>query len=154
MLKNDKNRTKTRIAVYLIGVQANTILLGKRKNTQHMDQHWSLPAGHVFEGESCTDAILREAYEECGLRLSKDNIKLVGAMHQFSDPFDYTNYIFLADLQGLQIINQEPDKCESLTFFDQNNLPSPMSEYVKFIIQQSLQTHGQWVAEYGWKKVT
>lgn len=149
-MKNDKARNKTRIAVYLIALQGQTILLSKRKNTEHMDGHWSLVAGHVYEGESCTRAMVREAQEECGLFLNANDLKLVGAMHHYSAPFDYTNFIFSVDLQGQQPKNLEPEKCDALEFYTIENLPSPMVQYVVEIIRKSmLTTH--WISEFGWE---
>src|SRR3990167_2117884 len=109
---NDKNRTKTRIAVYLIGIKSGKILLGKRINATHMNEHWSLPAGHVFEGESVKNAMIREAYEECGVHLPCNDLIMIGALHQFSDPYDYANYIFRVNMSGYQVSNMEPNKCE------------------------------------------
>lgn len=39
----------------------------------------ALPGGHIEEGESLHEAVLREVYEETGLRIS--NPKLVGVKH-------------------------------------------------------------------------
>ncbi len=145
----DKNRTKTRIAVYLIGTKNNKILLGKRINAQHMNEHWSLPAGHVFEGESASNAMIREAYEECGIHLKNENFTIIGALHQFSDPYDYVNYIFKVDMSDFQIINMEPDKCEELAFFDINQLPQPIAPYIQEIITTSVHATIPWITEIG-----
>jgi len=148
-MSTDKNRTKTRIAVYLIGMRDHSILLGKRINAQHMNNHWSLPAGHVMESESIIDAIIRECSEEIGISLCKSDLHLVGSLHQFSDPYDYANYIFKVDLSPYNPVNSEPEKCESLDFFDINNLPEPMAPYIKFIIDNSTKTDLPWIKEIG-----
>lgn len=150
-IPNDKDRTKTRIAVYLIGMRGDTILLGKRKNTGHMDGCWSLVAGHVAEGESATRAIIREAEEECGIRLSSDELQLMGAMHHFSDPFDYVLFTYFVDLNSHQPENKEPLKCETLEFHSIHALPTPMNDYILEIIQKSI-AGKIWVSEYGWKE--
>ena len=148
-MSHDKNRTKTRVAVYLIGIQGNRILLGKRINATHMNEHWSLPAGHVFEGESAKHAMIREAYEECRLVLQDHDLIAIGALHQFSEPFDYANYIFKVNLSGHQIINQEPSKCERLDFFDIDNLPYPIASYIQEIIKKSFHATHPWIDEIG-----
>lgn len=152
-MSSDKNRRNTRIAVYLVGLANNRILLGKRKNSIHMNGYWSLPAGHVYEYESCINAIKREALEECGLSLSDDDLRLSGAMHHLSPPFDYINYIYTADITGRTIINKEPEKCEQLDFFDLNCLPSPMADYIQYIIQQATTHQSYWISEYGWDNI-
>ncbi|MFA5998790.1 MAG: NUDIX domain-containing protein [Candidatus Babeliales bacterium] len=146
-MNNDKNRTKTRIAAYLIGLKDNKILLGKRINTDHLNEHWSLPAGHVFEGESAKNAMIREAYEECGIHLQPNDLKAVGAFHHFSDPYDYANYIFKADLSNHSIINTEPEKCAQLEFFDLKQLPSPIAPYIQYVIEKSALTTEPWIDE-------
>ncbi len=148
-MSHDKNRTKTRIAVYLIGIKNNQILLGKRINAKHMNEHWSLPAGHVFEGESARNAMMREAYEECGVRLEFDNLKMIGAFHQFSDPYDYANYIFRVDMSEFNVVNMEPDKCEQLNFFDIDKLPQPIAPYIQDVIQKSFHAIIPWIDEIG-----
>jgi len=147
----DKKREKTRIAVYLLGKRGDTVLLAKRKNTGHMDGHWSLVAGHVFEGESSTQALLREAQEECGISLDASDLRLIGAMHHYSDPFDYVNFIFEADLTNHEPVNKEEHKCETLEFYPINQLPVPMSEYILQIIQESFSDKDHWICEFGWK---
>ncbi len=147
--QTDKDRHKTRIAVYLIGIRGETILLAKRQNTGHMDGCWSLVAGHVREGESSTHALIREVQEECGLHLNADEVTLVGAMHHYSPPFDYIQIAFLADLNAKEPQNLEPYKCEQLAFHPLDKLPNPMEEYIVTIIKQSV-SGNLWVSEYGW----
>ncbi len=147
-MKSDKHRTHTRIAVYLVGIKDNHVLLGKRKNTDFMNNCWSLPAGHVNEYETCLQAIVREIQEECGVTLHSKNLELKGSMHHFSGDFDYINYIFLADLSNYVVVNSEPEKCEMLQFFSINNLPMPMYDYIRYIIQMTLYSKSAWIAEY------
>jgi 8-oxo-dGTP diphosphatase len=150
MQKSDKNRTKTRVAVYLVLMENGRVLLGKRQNTGHMDGYWGLPAGHVYEQESCLAAIMRETQEECGLDLSLLNLSLIGAMHHKSGEFDYLNYIFRTELGVQKVANLEPFKCAQLKFFSPNYLPEPIDDYIKFIIQKSCFSTAPWIAEYGW----
>jgi len=149
-MNNDKNRVKTRIAVYLVAFQDKKVLLGKRKNTGHMDGHWSLVAGHAYEGEPCTQAMIREAKEECDLFFGVSDLKLVGAMHHYSAPFEYVNFIFSVDLDNQKPKNLEPDKCEALEFYSIENLPSPMPNYVLEIIKRTA-SKKSWVSEFGWE---
>ena len=146
---NDKNRIKTRIAVYAIIIKNNRILLGKRINATHMNNHWSLPAGHVAEGESAKHAMIRELQEECGLHLQPYELQAIGALHQFSDPYDYANYIFKINLSDHTIMNMEPLKCERLEFFDIDNLPKPIAPYIQEIIKKSFDATQPWIDEVG-----
>jgi len=149
-LVNDKKRERTRIAVYLMGMRGDAVLLAKRQNTGHMDGHWSLVAGHVYEGESATQALLREVKEECGIDLSPDAIKLIGAMHHYSHPYDYVNFIFSADLTHHEPINKEEHKCEMLAFHSVHELPDPLVHYVQEMIKQNMNAQNFWICEFGW----
>lgn len=150
MIMNDRNRTKTRIAVYLVGLRQDKILLGKRKNADFLNEHWSLVAGHVYEGESCINAIIRETQEECGIALQPHELKLIGAMHHNSLPYDYMNFIYTADLTNHNPVNAEEEKCESLDFFPLSKLPDPIAPYVLDIIKKSCKNE-YWIAEVGWE---
>lgn len=150
MSMNDKDRTQTRIAAYLIGTRGDAVLLGKRQNTGHMDGCWSLIAGHVREKEPCTQAIIREFEEECGVKLKPEELTLIGAMHHNSPPYDYVNFIFHVDLTHHVPQNLEPHKCAILEFHDAASLPKPMEKYIIEIIQKSIPYKGLWVSECGW----
>jgi len=54
------------------------IILIKRKYEPH---GWAIPGGIVDDGESCEDAVVREAKEETGL-----DVKIVRQFHVYSDP--------------------------------------------------------------------
>lgn len=149
-MNSDKQRTKTRVAAYLVGLRNNAILLGKRKNAVHMNGFWSLPAGHVTEEESAMNAIIREAKEECDLDLSPNDLKLVGAMHHLSPPYVYINFIFKADLSNHKPKNMEPHKCELLSFHQLDQLPVPMEAYIKDIIMGTASQDTCRIIEYGW----
>lgn len=150
MSMNDKNRKHTRIAVYAIGTRGESILLGKRKNTGHMDGCWSLIAGHVAEGESSSRAMIRELEEECGVRVALHELSLIGSMHHKSPPYDYVNYIFHVDLMNHEPENREEEKCEQLAFHQVQALPAPIEPYIREIIQKSVPYTGVWACEYGW----
>lgn len=49
----------------------NKVLILKR--SEHIDKHpgeWDLPGGHIIEGEDMQDGLLREVWEETGLRIN------------------------------------------------------------------------------------
>jgi 8-oxo-dGTP diphosphatase len=147
---SDKTRTKTRLSVNLVALRGNKVMLGKRKNTGHMDGYFSLPAGHVFEFETCFHAMTREAKEECGVSLTEKDLTLVGVMHHNSPPFDYVHFAFTADLTNHVPVNMEPHKCESWKFFRLDDLPSPIDPYIKKLLEMREGNTNPFL-EYGWK---
>mgnify|MGYP003307085669 CR=1 FL=1 len=61
-------------AVHLILIKEDKILIQKRKGSKLWPGYYALPAGHVDEGENQYDAIIREAQEELGILINKNDI--------------------------------------------------------------------------------
>ena len=72
-----KERHKEVPASYLVLIKGGKILLQRRFNTGYMDGKYSLPAGHVDEGESFGKCIAREAKEEIGVDVDIKDLKFV-----------------------------------------------------------------------------
>jgi 8-oxo-dGTP pyrophosphatase MutT (NUDIX family) len=68
------DRFKLKAAVYLILVRDNSILLSRRMHTGWQDGNYSLPSGHLDEGESVVSAMIREAEEEIRIKLKSNSI--------------------------------------------------------------------------------
>src|SRR5687768_5867311 len=73
------------IDIHLLLVQGHRILLGQRQNTGFGDGLFHLPAGHLEEGETVVNALIREAYEELGIRIKPDYVSLLLVLHQRSN---------------------------------------------------------------------
>lgn len=59
----------------------NKVLLLHRTNTKNFSGLYAIPGGTVEKGESITDACLREAEEELGLKVKKSDLKFLKASH-------------------------------------------------------------------------
>jgi 8-oxo-dGTP diphosphatase len=126
-------------ASYLILTKNNKILLLKRFNTGYEDGNYSLIAGHVENGETFTDTIIREAEEEAGIIVQRKNLKVVHIMHRKSHSGpknERVDVFFTTKAWSGKIINKEPRKCEELAWFDLNNLPSNTIKYVKHVLAE------------------
>lgn len=134
-----KERHKGVPAAYLILIKDGKILLQRRFNTGFEDGNYSLPAGHVDKGETFMQCIIREAKEEIGIDLKKEDLKFANMMHRFSgvewgDEGYRIDAFFTADKWEGEIEIKEPNKCDDLSWFDLNNLPSNLIPYVKQVI--------------------
>ena len=88
------SRLKMRVAVNLILEIDNKFLLLRRYNTGYADGQYSVVAGHVDGNETIISAMQREALEEAGINIDKNDLKIVEVMHRKSDDesIDYFLY--------------------------------------------------------------
>jgi 8-oxo-dGTP pyrophosphatase MutT (NUDIX family) len=139
-----------RAAVYLILRRQEEVLLARRCNTGFQDGNYSLVAGHVEAGESVTAALIREAYEEAGIVLSRGAIQFVHLMHRKSeDRLYYFDFFFVADAWIGEITNCEPHKCDDLRWFSLTRLPLNLVPYVRDVLTHH-GVHAGSFSEYGW----
>lgn len=108
------------------------ILLSKRKNTGYKDGEYELPGGHLEENEDLYEAMIREAKEELGISLKRENLKIVHIMHHYTGK--RMNFILETEKFDLKPRIMEVDKCEELKWVEINNLPENTMEKVKIII--------------------
>ena len=123
-------------AVHMIIMKDNKLLVQKRKGSKLWSGFYGVPAGHIDEGENQYDALIREAKEELGIKITKENIikeYVVLRRNHFEidgkqlDPYiDY--YFEINKYEGTPTI-MEQDKCTELIWADINNLPKPFVNY-------------------------
>lgn len=120
-------------AVYLIiKNKENKILLQRRQGTNLWPGYLALPAGHIDEGENTYQALIREAKEELGIKISKEDIIdtfVVNRCNKTLSPY-YDIYFEINNYEGIIEI-KEPDKCKELVWSSINNLPEDMIEFEK-----------------------
>lgn len=125
------------VASFLVLQRGTKVLLLKRAHTGYHDGDYSLIAGHVEQGETFTDAIIREAKEEAGIVLSPTYLKVAHVMHRKSD-FDLSERVdvyFLAKKWKGSVCNREPKKCSELRWFEISHLPLNTIASVKKAIE-------------------
>ena|ERR1700722_9545637 len=144
-----KKRNGASVNAYLILKKQDTILLHLRKNTGYCDGMWSLVAGHVEDGESATEGMIREAREEIGIDLYPDQIHVVHVMHRKTNRLNGDVFFDCQSWQG-EIQNREPGKCEKSEFFPLSSLPSNIVDYNAVALNHILA--GKLYSELGWKE--
>ena len=120
----------------MIITKDNKILLQKRKGSKLWPGYYALPAGHIDEGENQYDALSREAIEELGIKINKEDIlKEYVVLRRNYFEIDgkqlepYIDYYFeIKDYDGEPKI-MEKDKCDELIWADTDNLPDPFINY-------------------------
>ena len=142
-----KLRSRFPVAVHLFFLRADRVLLLRRFNTGWEDGNYSVPAGHVDAGETVTQAAIREAREEIGVRLEPQDVEVVHVMNRKSED-ERIDFFLLARHWTGEIANQEPDKCDDLAWYPVASLPGNMIPYVR----QALLNYqnGMLFSEFGW----
>lgn len=123
-------------AVHLLLRDDNKILLLRRFNTGYEDGNYSVVAGHLDGKESVFDGMIREAREEAGIEILKEDLTVVHVMHRISNDLSERIDFFLEcrAWKG-EIQNLEPEKCDELRWVEIDNLPQNVIPYITFAIQ-------------------
>jgi len=120
---------KTRLVSGVL-LQSDRVLLGLRKNTNYFPEYWSLPVGHVEQGESDFRALRREFFEEIGIQILEAIPFCVKIDQQDSI---YHQVFILVDYSG-EIKNREPDLCSELKWFSLECLPKNLTPISREIL--------------------
>ena len=111
------------------------LLFGRRANTGWKDGWLSLFGGHIEDGETPTQAAIREAKEELDMDLAAEDLSFICAAPRNVQPMNYVAYVFMIDGDKHPHKNNEPEKCTALEWHDPENLPEQVIEDFVEIIQ-------------------
>ncbi len=121
-------------ASYLVLLnEKEQVLLLRRFNTGFKDGLYSLVAGHVDAGETFTQALVRESAEEAGVVVLPVDAEVAHVMHRKSDTdgSERVDIFFVVRKWSGEVTNCEPGKCDELAWFDLDDLPENMVEYIR-----------------------
>lgn len=128
-------RYKFLAAVYLVLMRGDNVLLARRANTGYMDGQFSLPSGHIEGKEGAINAMIREAKEEVGLSLTKEDLVLAHTMPRNIESddrqgYEYIDLYFVCKNWHGEPRNAEPEKCSELKWVNIDNLPEEITPEV------------------------
>jgi 8-oxo-dGTP pyrophosphatase MutT (NUDIX family) len=148
--KKKKQRHVIIPASYLILEKDGKVLLIRRFNTGFQDGKYSMIAGHVDEGETFTQAMIREAKEEANIDIRPGDLSVAHVLHRKSsvDGEERIDIFFKATAWVGELKNLEPHKCDEFLWANPNNVPANTIDYIRFVLGQ-LQK-GITYSEYGW----
>lgn len=132
-----KERYSSKVVVFLVLKRIINekieVLLQKRINTGYMNNMYDVAcSGHLEKGESISQAIVREAFEELGITINEKDIELLTVVHPFQE--DYLRFFFTTDkFEGIPMI-KEIEKCGDLSWFSIDNLPENTIESIKSVL--------------------
>ncbi|MFE2426938.1 NUDIX domain-containing protein [Streptomyces sp. NPDC059373] len=119
------------IGIHLVFERQGRVLLGRRSpDAAFAPDTWHLPAGHQ-EDESATACAAREAYEELGVRIAEDDLRLVHVLHyrEVEDHQGRMQLFFQVTAWSGTPHNMEPDRCSALQWWPLDALPVPLVDY-------------------------
>ena len=113
----------------------------------------TFPGGHVEEGESFTDAVIREVWEETGLRIFSP--RLVGLKDWYSDRSRYVVLFYRADrFSGVLHSSEEGEvRWEALADLPKLPLAPDMEDMLRVFLEEELSEFyyriegGNWIRE-------
>lgn len=129
------------------------ILLLRRANWAPLwPGHWHCPIGKIEDNESPRQTVVRETYEEVGLKVNPHlgTVVAVKAPH-FKNPelvWKDVSLFFVAENFEGEPVNKEPRLHDTMDWFDVYNLPEPIIPVVKFGIEQYIK--GEAYGEFGY----
>lgn len=123
-------------SVYILFLRDNTIVLLRRRNTGYEDGKYSLPAGHVEDGESLKEAACREAFEEVRVRMKPKDLQLAHVMRRNISGDDRIDFFYETRTWSGKVRNGEPEKCDELIWTDMDDLPENTIPYIKEFMRQ------------------
>lgn len=126
---------KMKVAVHLLLIKDEKILLLRRFNTGYEDGNYSVVAGHVDGNEEIITAMQREAKEEAGISIDKEDMEIVQVIHRKAADGERIDYFLTAKKWQGEVINMEPNKCDDLSWFEIENLPDNTIKYIRFAIE-------------------
>jgi len=136
--------------VLLVPIVGGKVLLSRRFQTGHDDGAYWFVGGHVEDGETMREAMLREAREEIGIEISSDDLDHVLTMHRWCGDHGRIGFYFTPRVWQGEIRNAEPHKCDDLRWFPMDGLPDNLSAHIREAI--GCISKGVAYREYGWSR--
>ena len=125
------------------------VLLQKRKGSVMLSGMWDGSAsGHVEATESMTQCVIREAREELGVEIRREDIVHTVLQHsRYADVVYYNGYFFVKDYRGTPKIG-EPEKCAEIAWYAVDALPETFLKNKAQAVGAFME--GVAYVEYGW----
>lgn len=91
---------------------------------------YGLPGGHVEKNETPVEALVRETYEELGLKINPATLHMVRLIYREKGATRKIHFIFKVNEWQGEPVNREPTKCKGIGWFGRHELPKDISPTV------------------------
>lgn len=130
-MRNNNKQVRVGIGVLVVDKKGK-ILLGRRKS-EHGQNTYSLPGGHLEYGESFEECAKRELREETSLESS--DFEVISLSNRISYSKHYVTIGLIAKNYKGSAKVMEPDKCEGWVWYNKDSLPEPLFEPSRKVIE-------------------
>ena len=145
-------RFKPYAAVLVMLIKDDSILLLRRANTGWADGMYTIPSGHIDEGERVIAAGIRETKEEVGVNVRENSISFAHVLHRKDHVNDrvYIDFFLKCFAWSGEPSNIESDICDEVKWFKLHNLPENIVPFVRDAIQAY--NNNIYFSEVGWNE--
>ncbi|MFF3918314.1 NUDIX domain-containing protein [Streptomyces sp. NPDC001852] len=129
------------------------VLLQRSQNAKFAQGMWDLPVGKSEPGEPITETAVRELYEETGLTVKPESLKVAHIIHGawgVEAPNGFLTVVFTAHEWSGEPQNREPRKHAQVCWIDARTIPEIFVDTTASALHRYL-TDGPQVSLDGWK---
>lgn len=119
-----EKESRPKVGIGIMIFKEGKILLGKRKGS-HGSGEYAFPGGHLEYMEGFEECARREIDEEVGIKVSNIRFQYLANIKDYA-PKHYVHVGLTADWESGEPQVLEPEKLESWSWHDMNDLPQPM----------------------------
>ncbi|MEU4149705.1 NUDIX domain-containing protein [Streptomyces sp. NPDC026659] len=129
------------------------VLLQRSENAKFAQGMWDLPVGKSEPGEPITKTAVRELYEETGLTVKPESLKVAHLIHGawgVEAPNGFLTVVFVAHEWAGEPENREPRKHAQVRWVDTGAIPEKFVDTTSSALHRYL-TGGPEVSLDGWR---
>lgn len=137
------------IDALIILIRDDHVLLAQRQGTGYADGAWNLPSGKLEDGETISQAAIREGLEEIGIKIGEQALRFVHLTH-YRNPRGAARigvFFHVQEWEG-EPYNAEPHKCARIQWWRSSRLPAETYPYTAEGINAYLR--GEQYSILGW----
>ncbi|WP_019073875.1 NUDIX domain-containing protein [Streptomyces hokutonensis] len=134
--------------------EGRVVLIQRGERAKFGRGMWDLPVGKNEPGEPVTDTAVRELYEETGLVVAPESLKvvhLIHAAHGVDAPHGFLTVVFAADKWSGDPENREPRKHAQVRWVQVDAVPEEFVRGNGQALRQYLDGVEPQVSPYGWE---
>lgn len=132
---------------------SRVVLLQRSENAKFAQGMWDLPVGKSEPGEPITETAVRELYEETGLTVEPDSLKVAHIIHGawgVESPNGFLTVVFATHEWTGRPENREPRKHSQVRWVDADAVPENFVDTTSSALHRYL-TGGPEVSLNGWQ---